>query len=161
MNTTSSVLTHLIKKKIYKGNIHNWPKKLIIYTDGASRGNPGPASAGIAVYNTDKLCIYEEAFLLKEQSNNFAEYSAVLRALYISAINQTDILTLNSDSELLIKQLSGFYKVKSANIKKLYEECKKWESKIPQVNFQHVRRENNKRADALANLILDGFDAII
>lgn len=161
MNATSSYLTELIKKKIYKANTTNWPKEIIIYTDGASRGNPGPASAGIVVYNTDELCLYEEAFLLNEQSNNFAEYSAVLRALYISAEHKINTLTLNSDSELLIKQLSGFYKVKSANIKKLYEECKQWESKISQVHFQHVRRENNKRADELANLVLDGFDSII
>ena len=161
MNTTSSCLTDLIKKKIHKGKTSNWSKEIIIYTDGASRGNPGPASAGIVVYNTDELCIYEEAFLLKEQSNNFAEYSAVLRALQISVENKINTLTLNSDSELLIKQLSGVYKVKSANIKTLYEECKNQESKIPQVNFQHVRRENNKRADELANLILDGFDSII
>ena len=161
MNATFSCLTDLIKKKIYKETATNWPKEIIIYTDGASRGNPGPASAGIVVYNTDELCLYEEAFLLDEQSNNFAEYSAVLRALYISVENKINTLTLNSDSELLIKQLSGVYKVKSANIKTLYEECKKWESKISQVNLQHVRRENNKRADELAHLILDGSDLII
>lgn len=161
MNATSFCLTDFIKKKIHKGSTTKWPKEIIIYTDGASRGNPGPASAGIVVYNTDELCLYEEAFLLKEQSNNFAEYSAVLRALQLSVENKIHTLTLNSDSELLIKQLSGVYKVKSANIRKLYEECKNGENKISQVNFQHVRREYNKRADELANLILDGFDSII
>ncbi|MDE0518601.1 MAG: reverse transcriptase-like protein, partial [Bdellovibrionales bacterium] len=86
------------------------------------------------------------------------EYSAVLRALYLSSENKVKHLLLKTDSEILVKQLSGLYKVRSPNIKKLYEECKKWEAEILQVQFQHVRREQNKRADELANLVLDGCD---
>ena len=147
-----------MKEKIHKGKATGWPEEVLIHTDGASRGNPGAASAGISVYDNNQICLYEEAFLLGSKTNNFAEYSAVLRALQLSAENKVTHLLLKSDSEFLVKQLSGMYKVKSPNIKELYKECKKWESKIPEVTFQHVRREQNKRADELANLILDGLD---
>ena len=147
-----------MKKKIYKGKATGWPAEILIYTDGASRGNPGAASAGITVYDKNKACIYEEAFLIGTKTNNFAEYSAVLRALQLSAKNKVNDLLLKSDSEFLIKQLSGQYKVKSPNIKELYKKCKKWGSEIQSVTFQHVRREQNKRADELANLVLDGLD---
>ncbi len=147
-----------MKEKIHKGKATGWPEEVLIYTDGASRGNPGAASAGIVVYDKNQICLYEEAFSLGSKTNNFAEYSAVLRALQLSAENKIRHLILKSDSELLVKQLSGMYKVKSPNIKELYKECKNWESEIPEVIFQHVRREQNKRADELANLILDGLD---
>jgi ribonuclease HI len=147
-----------MKEKIHTGKITGWPKEILIHTDGASRGNPGAASAGIAVYDKNQIRLYEEAFLLGSKTNNFAEYSAVLRALQLSAENKVTHLLLKSDSEFLVKQLSGMYKVKSPNIKELYNECKKWEGEITKVTFQHVRREQNKRADELANLILDGLD---
>ncbi len=147
-----------IHNKIQKGQSEAWPEKALIHTDGASRGNPGPASGGLAVYDINKNCIYEEAFSLGSQTNNVAEYSAVLRALQLSAKNKVQTLILKSDSEFLVKQLSGLYKVKSPNIKTLYKECKKQESQIPKVEFHHVRREQNKRADELANMILDGRD---
>ena len=147
-----------MQQKIHKGKATNWPKEVLIYTDGASRGNPGMASGGLVVYNNKEVCLYEEAFYLGTKTNNFAEYSAVLRALNLSVANKVRKLTLKSDSEFLVKQLSGLYKVKSPNIKKLYEECKKGQNEIPDVKFQHVRREQNKRADELANLILDGLD---
>ena len=149
-----------IYQKLHKGKVADWPNEVLIHTDGASRGNPGVASAGLAVYNRNKECIYEEAFLLGIKTNNFAEYSAVLRALQLSAENKISNLLLKTDSELLVKQLSGLYKVKSPNIKNLYQECKKWASRIQKVQFQHVRREQNKKADELANLILDSTEKI-
>ena len=142
-------------QKIHNGKATGWPKEILIYTDGASKGNPGVASAGLVVYDKGEQNLYEEAFLLGIKTNNFAEYSAVLRALQLSVENKVNNLLLKSDSELLVKQLSGLYKVKSPNIRELYQECKKWESKIPKVTFQHIFREYNKKADELANLILD------
>ncbi len=147
-----------MKEKIYiihRGSKSSWPKKILIYTDGASRGNPGAASAGLVVYNEQLNILYEEAVFLGEQTNNFAEYSAILRALELSCQNTVNALTVKSDSELLVKQLSGIYKVKSANIKALYQKCKALVEKIPVVDFQHVYREQNQKADELANLILD------
>ncbi len=166
-----------MKQKIQRGEALSWPPSVLIYTDGASRGNPGPASAGWVAYqhgNHTKtaslpkkkgqvaeghpLFLYETAFLLGRRTNNFAEYSAVLNALKVSAENRVQNLLLKSDSELLVKQLSGLYKVKSSEIKKLYQECTKWAKAIPLVRFQHIPRHQNKRADALANMVLDGHD---
>ena len=162
-----------MKQKIQRGEALYWPPAVLIYTDGASRGNPGPASAGWVAYqyknptkkredqeitNDNRLFLYETAFLLGQRTNNFAEYSAVLNALKVSAENKVQNLLLKSDSELLVKQLSGLYKVKSLKIKKLYQECTKWVKAIPLVRFQHIPRHQNKRADALANMILDGHD---
>ena len=147
-----------MSQKLHKGKATDWPTEVLIHTDGASRGNPGAASAGLVVYNKQGACLYEEAFKLGTKTNNFAEYCAVLRALNLSVENKVKKLILKSDSEFLVKQLSGLYKVKSPNIKKLYQECKKCEKEIPNVKFQHVRREKNKKADELANLVLDGFD---
>ena len=142
-------------KIISNGAINNWPSSIWIYTDGASRGNPGPASTGIVVYSTEENCLYEESCLLGLKTNNYAEYSAVLRALKLSHQNKVQTLTLRSDSQLLVRQLSGEYKVRSTNIKALYQTCKKYIKQIPSVKFEHIPREENTIADALANLILD------
>ncbi len=147
-------------KTIKKGVASGWPESVLIHTDGASRGNPGPASTGIAVYDEKGELFYEEASALGEQTNNYAEYSAVLKALKLSTANKIKSLILKSDSEFLIKQLQGLYKVRSENIKSLYKNCKLYESRISKVEFQHVRREYNKKADELANLILDDMDII-
>ena len=146
------------KQRTERGQAFRWPKQVLIYTDGASRGNPGPSSAGFVVYEgfNSKIFVYETAFLLGTQTNNFAEYSAVLEALKMSARNRVQSLIIKSDSELLVKQLTGLYKVKSPSLKKLNKECQKWIRALSQIQFQHIPREQNKRADALANLILDG-----
>ena len=145
-------------KIIKKGMSSGWPECVLIHTDGASRGNPGSAATGVAVYDEKGELIYEEASALGEQTNNYAEYSAVLKALKLSAANKIKSLTLKSDSEFLIKQLQGLYKVRSENIKSLYKKCKLYENQISKVEFQHVKREYNKKADELANLILDDME---
>jgi ribonuclease HI len=126
-----------------------------IFTDGASRGNPGPASYGIYIKINP-----EESLGLKGtlgiQTNNFAEYTAVLEALRWMVQNKFKDAELNSDSELLIKQMRGEYKVKSEVIKPLHEEAHKIiKSNNLNVKFNHVRREFNKEADRLANQALD------
>lgn len=130
-------------------------KKLIIYTDGASRGNPGPASYG--VYITDEAGYSMELKgTLGNQTNNFAEYTAVIEALKWLTTNAEKTAELRSDSELLIKQLKGEYKVKSETIKPLHAEIKSiLQSHKLNVQFKHVRREFNKEADRLANEALD------
>lgn len=130
-------------------------KKLIIYTDGASRGNPGPASYG--VYITDEAGYSMELKgTLGNQTNNFAEYTAVIEALKWLTSSPDKIAEVRSDSELLIKQLKGEYKVKSETIKPLHTEIKNLlHSHKLNVQFKHVRREFNKEADRLANEALD------
>ena len=131
-------------------------KKIFIYTDGASRGNPGPCSLGLQVFDSKKNLIYEESLYLEDQNtNNFAEYKAVLRALELAVQNKAQEMTLFSDSQLLIYQLQKKYKVKSAKLKPIFLACQSFLSQIPQFSFQHIPREQNKGADALANQALD------
>ena len=137
-------------------SIENWPSKILVYTDGASRGNPGPCALGVSVLDTDKNVIHEESLYLEDSNtNNFAEYKAVICALELAVKNKIKEIHLFSDSEFLIKQLNGLYKVKSKNIKPLFEECQKLIAQIPKSTFEHVRRELNSRADELANQALD------
>lgn len=128
---------------------------LIIYTDGASRGNPGPASYGVYIL-VDPNEVVEIKGVLGQQTNNFAEYTAVIEALKWVVKNAFKAAELRSDSELLIKQLKGEYKVKSETLKPLHSEIKDLMTKNNlQIQFKHVRRELNKEADRLANEALD------
>jgi ribonuclease HI len=137
-------------------------KKIIIYTDGASRGNPGKASIGVAFYNEkgDLVKKYSE-YLGDNISNNEAEYRAVILALKKfklifgkEAAKETDI-EIKSDSELMVSQLSGLYKIINENIGKLFLEV--WNAKLDfgNVKFTKIPREENSLADGLANEALD------
>ena len=134
----------------------SWSKKVFIYTDGASRGNPGPCALGLQAFDKNHKLIYEEARYLEDHNtNNFAEYKAVIRALELCCQHKIQELHLFSDSQLLIRQLEKKYKVKSPNIKNLFEECQSFLGKIPKKHFEHIPREQNAGADALANQALD------
>lgn len=133
-----------------------WTDKIYVYTDGASRGNPGPCSVGVLVLNDQKEVICEKGVYLEDSNtNNFAEYKAVIYALELAVQNKVQDIHLFSDSEFLVKQVQGKYKVKSANIKPLFEAVQKLISHIPSSKFQHIKREFNSKADALANQALD------
>ncbi len=138
-----------------KGQAHNWPSQIIVYTDGASRGNPGPASVGLAFYTIDEEPLYDFAESIGIQTNNYAEYEAVRKALNLAQKNQVQELVLRSDSQLLVCQLNGEYKVKSEHLRPLYLSCLELKSRFKLVKFEHVRREYNTKADQLANLALD------
>ncbi len=133
----------------------NWPSQVIVYTDGASRGNPGPASIGVHITDKNGKSIQEISEYLGEGTNNFAEYSAVIKALELSIEHKVSNILIRSDSELLVKQLNGEYKVKSKSIIGLYKKVKELLLKIEHYGFEHVRRENNTKADSLANMALD------
>ncbi len=129
--------------------------EVVVYTDGASRGNPGPASYGVWICANEKP-LEELKGYLGIQTNNYAEYSAVIQALTWAKQKGISQVVVRSDSELLVKQLSGIYKVKSDAIKPLYQQIKNLiGSSFKSVSFQHVRREFNKEADRLANEALD------
>jgi len=133
-----------------------WPKNVFIYTDGACRGNPGPCALGLCVFNSHQELIYEKSqYLEPYNTNNFAEYQAVIYALKLSVKNQVQELNLFSDSQLLIQQFNNKYKVKSPKIKPLFEVCQKLLTQIPISNFKHITRDKNTLADALANQALD------
>jgi len=131
---------------------------VIVNIDGASKGNPGPASIGMAFYKGKNG---KKGELLKEvgeslgiQTNNFAEYTALIRALEISLENGYKNIEVLSDSELVVKQVNKLYKVKDANIKELHDKASSLISKIPSFKISHVRREENSKADELANSAL-------
>lgn len=132
-----------------------FPQHVKAFTDGASRGNPGPAAIGIVFYDKDKNIVAEYKESLGDQTNNYAEYMAVIRAMEIAAQKSVQLLEFYCDSELLVKQMTGLYKVKAPQIKELYVQAKNLSVQFKKVGFNHVRREFNKEADALANQALD------
>lgn len=121
------------------------------YVDGGSRGNPGPA--GIGVYFPGLVRISE---YLGTQTNNFAEYSALVTALQFAVARRCAALRIYSDSELVVRQIRGEYRVRNANIRPLYDQAMQWIRLVPDFSIAHVRREFNKDADRLANDAMDG-----
>ena len=115
-----------------------------IYTDGASRGNPG--LAGIGVYIKPNI---KHSKFLGVKTNNYAEYSAILEAYNLASEDKELIFYI--DSELAVKQLNGEYKVKNPELKKLYDKIKEKEKNHDKVTYKWVPREKNKIADQLAN----------
>lgn len=134
----------------------SWPESVCIYTDGASRGNPGPCAFGFQVFTLDKKLIYEQSRYLEPlNTNNFAEYQGALQALKLVKEKKVKHLTLYSDSQLLIRQLNGQYKVKSPVIKPLFLQCQKLLQVLSSYELKHIPREENSGADALANQALN------
>lgn len=137
---------------------------LIIYTDGGSRGNPGYAAFGFVVYDGDKKLLYEHGKNIGIQTNNVAEYSAILEALRwveqnLSVVSgQLSVVNFFMDSKLACEQLSGRWKIKNENIRGFYYEIKKMEEKLGvKVTYAHVPREQNKEADKMVNMALDSL----
>jgi len=122
--------------------------------DGGSRGNPGPAGYGVRVEQPDGTIVEIKEFL-GTCTNNVAEYSGLLAALRWAAEHGVSQLRIRSDSELLIKQMRGEYRVKNPGLLPLYEEARALARTIGRVTFEHVRREFNKDADRLANEAMD------
>jgi ribonuclease HI len=131
--------------------------KVIIHTDGASRGNPGPAAFAYTIARPGQP-LFEEAGRLGQMTNNQAEYIAFVRALERAAVlGVTAPVLLKSDSELIVKQMRGEYRVKNEELRPLYEQASRAAAALKGgVTFEHVRREQNKRTDELCNLALDG-----
>ena len=124
--------------------------KIILYADGASLGNPGKAGIGVVIYNQDKNIIKEVNESIGFTTNNVAEYMALIyaleEALYLGAREVSCFL----DSELLVKQLKGSYRVKDGKLKLLHQQIKHLENFFEKVNFNHIGRDGNKEADKLA-----------
>lgn len=129
--------------------------ELIIHTDGASRGNPGKSGIGVAIFDKDHRLIEEACRFTGESTNNVAEYKAMILAAQKAIAYNARKVTFKADSELLVRQINGYYRVKSQNILPLYQELTKLLKKIPEWKIQHVRREENECADNLANKGID------
>ncbi len=132
---------------------------LTIYTDGASRGNPGKASYGFVIFNDNKKKIYEEGKYLGIKTNNFAEYTAVLKALEYVIENFPLVTEIKffMDSKLVAEQLSGRWKIKSPNIIPLVNKIKSLSETFKEISYSHVPRSENYLADAQANKALDSL----
>lgn len=130
------------------------PAPWTIYTDGAARGNPGPAAFAYIIERPGEAVI-EENGCLGDTTNNIAEYSAVVRALEHAERLGGNRLVIQSDSELMVKQMNGEYKVKHPGLLPLYQQAKALCRKFDDVAFRHIPREQNKRADLLGNAALD------
>ena len=130
-------------------------KTFELFTDGAARGNPGPASIGAVLKNPSGENVAEISEYLGETTNNQAEYRALLAGLQKALELTVKKINVFLDSELVVKQLKGEYKVKHPDLIPLFEEIKLLIRKFPEIQISHVRREKNKEADKLANLALD------
>ena len=129
--------------------------KVIIHTDGGSRGNPGPAAAGFVLDDADGHRLQAKAFFLGRTTNNVAEYTALVKALEAAKRLGAEHVTVYSDSELMVRQLSGAYKVKSEAIRPLFEHVNKLRPQFESCLFRHVMREKNQEADRIVNQALD------
>jgi len=123
--------------------------------DGGSRGNPGPASYGVIIRDPKGEVIARLKKYIGRMTNNVAEYYGLIAALDYAQSNHIRALRIESDSELLVKQMRGQYKVKSADLKPLFERAKKMSQSFASFRIDHVYREQNAEADALANEALD------
>lgn len=129
-------------------------REFSIHTDGAARGNPGPA-AWAFVLSHDGEAVLEEKEFMGESTNNVAEYTALVKALERALEMGGTHVVVHSDSELMVKQMNGEYKVKNEGLIPLYEEARRLSRRFERVTLRHVRRGENKEADRLCNEALD------
>ena len=132
--------------------------KLIAFVDGASRGNPGPAAVGVVIQDEKHKTLKNISVAIGHSTNNVAEYSALIFALQESLMLGAKELHIFTDSELVAKQWSGEYKIKDASLKVLYLLASHLKAGFKKLSVSHVPREQNKLADAQANLALDNQD---
>ena len=139
----------------------------LIHIDGGARGNPGPAAAGVSITTPDgSEPLHEAGYWLGESTNNEAEYQGLLKSLAAAKRIQCTRLTIKSDSELMVKQINGQYRVKAANLRPLYTQAIQALNGFEAWDVSHVRRANNQRSDQLANMAMDAqcdvmvFDAL-
>jgi ribonuclease HI len=130
-------------------------ESIVAYCDGGSRGNPGPAGFGVYIQDSTGSVLAELSQFLGAHTNNFAEYSALLAALEFAIAKGHRSLRVVSDSELMVKQIKGQYRVNSPELRPLYEEARRRIAQLDHFQIQHVLREKNRHADRLANLAMD------
>jgi ribonuclease HI len=124
--------------------------QLVVYADGASLGNPGPAGAGFVIATPDGAVLRRRCLPLGQATNNVAEYRAVIAALHEAAALGAQEVVVRADSELIIKQMRGEYSVRSKHLRPLYEWARKVARRFQKVHWEQVGREENAAADALA-----------
>jgi phosphoribosylglycinamide formyltransferase-1 len=131
------------------------PDKIIAYIDGGSRGNPGPAAAAYVLNDASGAQLEAKAFFLGRATNNMAEYTGFVKALEAAAQKGPKQINVFSDSELLVKQINGQYRVKSEQIRPFYQQAVSLLEKFKSWKVEHINRDKNKKADSLVNQALD------
>lgn len=125
------------------------------YIDGGARGNPGPAGYGVFIVDDQGQTLAELHGALGTATNNVAEYNGLLAALAWAVDHRHSRLHIRADSQLLVEQMKGNYRVKNAGLLPLYRDAKDLASRIGHVSYEHIPREKNKEADRLSNLGMD------
>ena len=130
-------------------------RRLVIYADGAARGNPGPAGIGVVIEDERGRVLKEVSQFVGRKTNNQAEYMALIQGLEVAAEYQAEAIQIRLDSELLVRQLRGEYKVKSPLLKPLRNQAQKLLAEYKVVGIEHIEREYNRAADRLANRAIE------
>jgi ribonuclease HI len=125
------------------------------HVDGGARGNPGPAGYGLVVHDPQGNKVAELSQYLGHRTNNYAEYHGLLAALRYAIAHKIQSLKIVSDSELMVRQMKGVYKVRHPELRKLYDEAQDLTAQIEHVEIRHALREHNRDADRLANEAMD------
>jgi ribonuclease HI len=125
------------------------------HVDGGARGNPGPAGYGLVIHDSQEKKIAELSQYLGHHTNNYAEYNGLLAALRYAIAHHISSLKIISDSELMVRQMKGIYKVRHPELRKLYDEAQHLTAQIEHVEIRHALREHNQDADRLANEAMD------
>ena len=131
------------------------PEHLVAHVDGGARGNPGPAGYGVVIEDQHRKPIAKFSHYLGHRTNNFAEYSGLIAALNYVLEHKHSALRVLSDSELMVRQMNGVYKVRSPELRPLYEQARMLARRLNWFRIEHIRREQNAEADRLANEAMD------
>ena len=125
------------------------------HIDGGARGNPGPAGYGVVIHDPQGKKIAELSEYLGHRTNNYAEYQGLLAVLRYALAHDIPSLKVISDSELMVRQMKGIYKVRHPELRKFYEEAQQLARKLERFEIRHALREHNRDADRLANQAMD------
>ena len=136
------------------------PRHVAVYTDGAARGNPGPAGAGVYIEDDRGTSLAEVSLYLGEATNNVAEYRALLLGLEQARELGASEVEIRADSELVIRQMTGEYRVRNAGLIDLHRRARAHEKGFRRVRYVHIRRHENRAADRLANRAIDADGAL-
>lgn len=128
---------------------------LVAHVDGGARGNPGPAGYGVVIEDEKGRKIAELSKYLERRTNNYAEYCGLIAALEYAQQHQHKALKVLSDSELLVRQMKGIYKVRHPDLRELFDRAQSLRRNLDWFQIEHVRREQNREADRLANEAMD------
>ena len=132
-------------------------KRMVIFTDGASRGNPGPAAIGVTIKDEQGRFITSISQRIGRATNNQAEYRAIIAALEEATRLDAKRVDVKMDSELVVKQINGEYRVKKATLKPLYQQVKQQQGLLEGLTITHILRQQNIKSDNLANKALNGY----